>query len=48
MVDGNAGELDLYWTGCRDGRGVADVRLSPIKKDETMCSGLPSLREIIT
>ena len=24
---GTPGELDLYWTGCRDGRGVADVRL---------------------
>ena len=25
MDDGNAGEPDLYWTGCRDGRGVADA-----------------------
>jgi hypothetical protein len=50
MVDGNAGEPDLYWTGCRDGRGGADVRLrgSPVKKDEAMYSGLPSLGEIIT
>jgi len=25
VVDGNARKPDLYWIGCRDGRGVADA-----------------------
>jgi len=30
--DGNAGEPDLYWTGCRDGRGVADAAAAGVTK----------------
>jgi phage FluMu protein Com len=33
---------------CRPCGHLVRLRGSPVKKDETMCSGLPSLGEIIT